>query len=168
VSGSTTYSKDRAKAQRAWELFHAKSNPTKDFQLSGKASQWPTSWGYAGRAETIYYASDKWKEEGNYLKYYHDTGAGMWLPQGAQSWLTDSKRCPVKRYPEAAAVLGYFLGCDFRRDHDNRFIEAEGDPKELLCSFPNRKLLAVVHPRQGVVALFAGRRLDVKAEGIVG
>jgi len=162
-----SYSKDTELSRKAWTIFHDKEEPPKDIKVTGKASEWPTKWQFAGNLDTIYYASDKWKADGDYLNYYHDTGAQLWLPQGSESFLTNAKKCPVKKFPQAMAVLGYCLGVDFRRASDYRFVRAQPED-ELLCAFPNRKFLAVVHPRRGVVALASGRRLDVRAEGIVG
>jgi len=162
---------DLKRARAVWKLFHAKEpTPAKDVHLSGKASEWPTRWGYCGRVKTIYYASDKWEDDGDYVNYYHDHGKGIgcWLPAGAESWLT-SQRLPVKKFPQSVSVLGYCLGWDYQRAGGNRMYRAEPETgDELLCSFPNRKTLVVASPRQGVVALVSGPGLVVEARGIVG
>jgi hypothetical protein len=162
---------DYAMAQKAWEMFHAKkAKPAEDIHLKGKARDWPTQWGYSGTVKTIYYASDKWEKDGDYLNYYHDHGKGIgcWLPKGTEPWLT-SKQLPFQGYPEALTVLGYCLGWDYQRPGSSQMFRAEQETgDELLCSFPNRKTLAVVSPRQGAVALVGGPGLIVEARGIVG
>ena len=162
---------DYALAQKAWEIFHAKTpEPSKDIRLQGKARNWPTKWGYCGKVHTIYYSSDKWEEDGNYINYYHDHGKGIgcWLPKGSEPWLT-SKRMPIKKFPQSVSVLGYCLGWDYERPDEKGLFRAEQETgDELLCCFPNRKSLVVVSPRQGAVALVSGPGLVVEARGIVG
>lgn len=160
-----------AQAREVWELFHDKApTPAEDIHLKGAARQWPSSWGYGGEMETVYYASDKWEPDGDFINYYHDHGKGIgfWMPQGEESWL-GSKRLPVRGLPESVAVLGYCLGWDYKRVGTDRMFRATPDDgEELLCSFPNRKHLIVVHPSRGVVALISGPGLVVEARGIVG
>ena len=158
-------------AQRAWEIFHSKK-PTaaRDIKLKGKAREWPKQWGYSGKVKTIYYASDKWEKDGEYVNYYHDHGKGIgcWMPAGTESWLT-KQRLPVKEFPQSVSVLGYCLGWDYTRPKGSKMYRAKQETgDELLCCFPNRKTLVVVSPRQGVVALVSGPGLVVEARGIVG
>lgn len=165
-----SYSGDLELAQRAWELFHAKKNPPKNISLKGKARDWPRSWGFGGQAVTVYYSSDKWKENGDYINYYHDHGGGigLWLPSGDESWL-QQKTLPLRKFPQAVSVLGYFLGVDYERAGGKKLFRATPeDGEELLCCFPDRKHLVVVHPNRGAAALIFGPGLIVEARGVVG
>lgn len=158
-------------AQRAWEIFHAKE-PTsaRDINLEGRARDWPKKWGYCGKVSTIYYASDKWEKDGDYVNYYHDHGQGIgcWMPAGTEPWL-GSKKMPVRSFPQSVSVLGYCLGWDYARPGEPGMFRASQETgDEMLCCFPNRKTLVVVSPSQGVVALVSGPGLVVEARGIVG
>lgn len=171
ILGREPSADDIERARQAWELFHDKPpRPAKDIHLHGAARDWPKKWGFGGKMKTVYYASDKWEKDGDFINYYHDhgKGVGFWMPKGEEPWL-GSKRMPVRSFPESVAVLGYCLGWDYQRvGTDRMFRAAPEDGEELLCSFPDRKRLIVVHPERGVVALISGPGLIVEARGIVG
>lgn len=161
---------DFDKSVDAWQTFHQKDDPKSVLEIQGKAKNWPRKWGYAGYPETIYYRSDKWYPKNHWENYYHDhsRGVGMWHPSGMYKWLCSKKQPTVKNFPESGAVLGMFYGIDMVRCDTDEFVEVKNEKGELLCCFPNRKVLFTFSPRRGVTSLIYGPSLIVRAEGIVG
>lgn len=157
-----------ATAEELWETFHRK-NPRKRIKVN---APWPQKWVEVGKAETTYYASDKWQEDGDYQRYYHDHDSKTvrcYEPAGTTSGVkegTKTTAAPVKSFPSEAAVLGYFMGADVRAP-SGQLYRSSPEKGTLLCAFPNGKaIFALAEGR--VVALFAGRGLSVKSAGICG
>jgi hypothetical protein len=151
-------------AVKRWTTFHKKPKHRKliDVKLS-----WPKRWGRIGEAKTTYYESDKWYRDGEYVKYYHDHDRGVicYHPIGTQKGLVAAKP-KVTKWPDAAAVLGKFLGWDIETDEG--LCEAEPDAKtSLLCSSPDGHMLFVVEKGK-ITGLLVGPSLRVEAEGIDG
>jgi hypothetical protein len=155
-----------ATAVSVWKLFHKKDNPREFIEVK---DPWPDAWGYAGKARTVYYASDKWQDDNEYDHYYHHHGANIrvWHPAGSHPWLADEPKCEVEP-PDDAAVLGKCIALDVER-HDTGEVERATPSREalLVCS-PDRRWLFVVDPAAGVVAAIHGEGLTVEARGIVG
>lgn len=157
---------DYERAVEAWMLFHQKLEPSQVFDI---VDPWPERWGYAGLMQITFYSSDKWKPDGDYIDYYHDHGQGVgcWQPWGSNGWL-NQKRCPVKRFPEDAAVLGYSGGWIIKQVNTSKLLQAEPTKGSLLCCFPDHRTLFCLHPKKGVTALFHGPGLHIEDRGIVG
>lgn len=157
-------------ARKLWMSFHGK-DPREEYSI--KAS-WPDKWGYTGEGVTVYYRSDKWKRDGQFDCYYHDHEGEveLWEPAGAQDWHEELRKAPVQGLPcKTAAVLGYCLGWDVKREGDSQHVYSVefGDTSMLLCAPPGGRSLFVVSQRsKDVIALFCGGSLDIRPEGIVG
>jgi len=153
-----------------WETFHDKE-PRQLLEV--EKNPWPRSWGRSGEALRVYYLSDKWHQDGKFTAYFHDHEGGvkLWEPWKAQPWLTQKQPRPVQGMPYSnGAVLGYCLGWVIRRCGDGEELQVEfKEGAVLLCAVPSgRALFAMAVKDEEVVALFAGGKLDVKSEGIVG
>jgi hypothetical protein len=155
-------------AEKRWTTFHDKE-PREQIRID---SPWAKEWGLVGEATKVYYYSDKWEKDGEYIPYYHDHEGGveLWEPWGSQDWQERKKKKPCPSVPCAhGAVLGYCLGWELTTP-DGEHLEVEfGDKEVFLCSTPGGKALFVVDPRSDeVLAVFCGGKLDVRKEGIVG
>jgi hypothetical protein len=156
------------KAEERWRIFHAK-NPRERIEVP---APWPREWGLVGTATRVYYYSDKWEKDGDFVPYYHDHEGDvqLWEPWGSQDWQTKKRKRPCPSVPcSHGAVLGYCLGWELKTPEGEK-LEVEFDDTEvLLCSTPSGKALFVVDPKDGsVIAVFCGGKLDVRKEGIVG
>jgi hypothetical protein len=156
-----------AKATAVWKLFHKKPEP---HELIEMTVTWPTAWEYAGEAVTTYYNSDKWEQDGNYIKYYHDHEGriSIWHPAGMFDWTAKAPRPPRFKQPKAVAVLGYSLGVDVKRHDTDKVRKAIAVRGARLVASPDRKRLWIVEEGVGLVAMIAGPGLAVEAQGIVG
>jgi len=155
-------------AVAAWKAFHKKAQPR---ELIKVKVPWPQSWSYAGVAKTTYYRSDKWKDDGDFERYYHDHDSGpirVWHPKGMFPWLAERPQPTKRKYPTAVAVLGYSLGIDVERHDTKRLRLASPSPGSFLVVSPDRTTLWIVEPRNGVTTMLQGSRLRVEARGIVG
>lgn len=156
-------------AHALWRTFHAKE-PREEIFLQNPG--WPRSWGRSGEGLTVYYRSDKWNEDGDYVSYYHDHEGGVqvWEPWGAHAWLEDKRKRPCAGIPALqCAVLGWCLGWDIRcTDGETRTVEfSEGTVR--LCGTPSRKALFAVHESSGdIIAVWCGGKLNILPEGIDG
>lgn len=155
-------------AEDRWKLFHDKE-PRRTIEVP---APWPKEWGLVGHATRVYYYSDKWEKDGEYIPYYHDHEGGveLWEPWGVEDWQEKRRKKPCPSVPcSHGAVLGYCLGWVIE-SLDGRSLEVSfGDKEVLLCSTPSGKALFVVDPKsKEVIAVFCGGKLDVRPEGIVG
>lgn len=169
--------RDLKKAERAWMTFHQKKNPKVAFELTDANGVWPDAWVCVGECEVVYYRSDKWYSNGTWYKYYHNHGPNvkLWHPKGsseAKALLKKGKASkspmPIRRLPDAVAVLGDSLGWKVRPFGSKVSVVAEVDQGELLCCTPDQKHLVVIHPETGVTAVISGPKLRVEARGVVG
>lgn len=167
--GSKVTKTERVEAERAWKDFTKKS--AIDFETT-LTDPWPKSWVHVGEAKVTYYSSDKWKQKGDFEKYFHDhkRGVQIWIASDLAKSLgidpVDVTKPPLK--PRAAAVLGFSLGVDFvGSDGTKRKLMPDyGDDSLLLCS-PDRKKLYITEGKK-VVAVISGPSLAVEPRGIVG
>jgi len=159
-----------AAVKNRWSTFHQKE-PRELIEID---APWPKAWGYVGEAVRVYYLSDKWNEDGDFIPYYHDHDGGveLWEPWGAQDGMTDKCKSPARGIPcKQAAVLGYCLGWWLLDEDDPKKVDAvEFDEDEaLLCSTASGKALFVVSLSDGkVIAAFTGGNLSVESAGIDG
>jgi len=156
-------------AQALWRTFHDKE-PREEIFLHNPG--WPKAWGYSGEGLTVYYHSDKWNEDGDFISYYHDHEGGVevWEPWGAQAWLERKKKRPCSGIPAVqCAVLGWCLGWDLRcADGVERTVEYAPGVVHL-CGAPSRRVLFAVHKASGdIIAVWCGGKLDILPEGIDG
>jgi len=155
-----------SKAERIYRTFHQK-DPRRVVQLNHRI---PTKVGKAGELISVSYRTDKWHDDGHDVDYKHvdDPGVFVYEPWGAQSWLEEAKlprRPPSEN--EGLALLGKHLGYYIRRVGDGEVLEATPRNTYLFCA-PDGKMLFVYHPKRGFLAIMAGGRLSVRAEGIDG
>lgn len=147
-----------------WTVFHKKPQHRRLLEVK---LRWPKKWGKLGEAKTTYYRSDKWYANGKFVNYFHDHDNGVicYHPMGTQRGLERAEP-PVRKWPDAATVLGTFLGWDI--EVDGKIVEAEPDStKSLLCASPDGHMLFVVE-RGKITGLLVGPSLKVEAEGIDG
>lgn len=163
---------DLKRSEEGWKTFHQKANPR---ELLDVSVEWPQVWECAGYCVTMYYDSDKWYPDGEFVKYYHDHGKGIriyhpiGIVRGGDARDFDTQQPPVKRWPESGFVLGECLGWDMKREQSKRQIYRAIPAKgSILCAFPDRRTLFVFDEREGVVALMAGPGMVVRDVGIVG
>lgn len=166
--GGRAAAPDLSKATAVWKLFHKKPEP---HELIEMTVSWPAAWEYAGEAVTTYYRSDKWEDDGNYFRYYHDHNRGkigIWHPAGMLPWASQSPAAPRFTEPGSVAVLGYSMGVDVKRHDTGKEQRMFTERGAYLVSSPNRKHLWIVEPTNGIVAMIAGPGLVVNPEGICG
>jgi len=165
---STASSAAVTKAASVWKLFHKKAEPR---ELIDVSFEWPSAWEYAGEAVTTFYDSDKWSKDNKFTKYFHDHeghNISIWHPAGMFDWTKKSPKPPRFTPPAAVAVLGFSLGVDVKR-HDTGALKHIFTEREArLVASPDRKLLWIIEPSTGIVAMIAGPGLKVEARGIVG
>jgi len=159
---------DLKKATSVWKLFHKKSSPRELIDIAG--DPWPEKWAYAGEARTTYYRSDKWQDDGDYAKYYHEHegGVSLWHPSGLFDWLDENRKQPSIRIPKAVAVLGYAVGVEVKRHDTGKVVQAYPERSSYLICSPNGRVLWIIEPSGGVAALICGKGLHVEPCGIVG
>ena len=154
-------------AVEKWREFHQKDEPKKEIDLPAK-NFWPKRWSYAGLVSTCYYRSDKWEKDGKFNRYYHDHGKGIrcWHPYGLfQGGVRKSPLIP--KFPHVLTVLGFSIGWDLNTPDGNE-LSYSPEKGEMLCCFPDGKVLVVVSEDGKLVALFEGHGLKIKDVGIVG
>lgn len=157
-----------SKAAAVWKLFHKKPEPR---ELIDVHIEWPAAWEYAGEAVTTYYNSDKWSRDGKFTRYYHDHEGhriSIWHPAGMFDWTKKSPKPPRFTPPAAVAVLGFSLGVDVKRHDTGKTQHASPEREARLVASPDRHLLWIVEPSNGIVAMIAGPGLKVEGRGIVG
>lgn len=164
---------DLQKAKEGWKIFHQKENPREIVDVN---VDWPPMWELAGIGVTLYYSSDKWYPDGEFVNYYHDHKKGqikIYHPVGVVRGgdYRDFKpvKPPVRRWPDSGFVLGDCLGWDLIETKSSQNIyRAVPHEGTILCAFPNCRQLFAFYEPQGVVALFAGPGMVVQDVGIVG
>lgn len=160
--------RDQVKAAcEAFEIFHAKE-PRFVIRVPKRLRRWPEYWALVGPCKRVYYESDKWHEDGDTDRYYHDHGSGIrfWL---AADGIAEGECSPVE-LPSALTCLGLFLGADVvcsdgKRDR-KQF--AEPSSRDVLCCDPNREFLVALDQRTGPYAIIEGPGLTILSEGIDG
>lgn len=144
--------------------------------------KFPREIGYAGTATEINYCSDKWYKDKTVL-YYHPTesNVGTYFPWDCYEWLKPVSETPT--WPSELWMLGLTWGFTFKR-HDNgelltcewKVERAKGvswsDAKRknipVLAGAPDTHMLCIIHPKDGVLAMFFGGNLKVTERGIEG
>lgn len=150
------------KIERTYEMWHQK-NVDAAFE---QEIDFPEGLACVGRAETIYYESDKWEKDGHFVLYVHEFDSGPFVYFGEGEDVSTKHLLGVRnlRGELALPVLAFVTSLTYARDNKPHKTLNFKDPPTLVCT-ADRKTLVIFSKEKGPIFI-SGGKMVVTERGI--